>query len=90
VHFAYGSRDLTRLFAIEEELEAAIAGAGVGELDGNDVAGDGSDAKLYMYGSNADALFGAVRLRLGALDCMTGGALRCGMGLRWMGCARLL
>jgi hypothetical protein len=28
VHFAYGSKDLTKLFALEEELEKAILAAG--------------------------------------------------------------
>ncbi|MDD2988927.1 MAG: hypothetical protein PHI64_08195 [Zoogloea sp.] len=30
VHFAYGSKDLTKLLALEEELEKAILAAGVG------------------------------------------------------------
>jgi hypothetical protein len=38
VHFSYGSKDLKRLFALEEKLEAAIVAANVGEYDGNDVA----------------------------------------------------
>ena len=60
----YGSTDLSRLTALEEELSQAIAVAGVGEFDRNEVATDGSDGFLYMYGPNADALFGAVRSHL--------------------------
>ncbi len=61
VHFAYGSKDLTKLFALEEELEKAILAAGVGEFDGNEVNVDGSDGYLYMYGPNADSLFAAIK-----------------------------
>ena len=61
VRFAYGNTDLSRLFALEERLEEAIVKGGVGEFDGNEVATDGSDGTLYMYGPDADALFAAVR-----------------------------
>ena len=61
VHFAYGSKDLTKLFALEEELEKAILAAGVGEFDGNEVNVDGSDGYLYMYGPSADSLFAAIK-----------------------------
>ena len=57
VHFAYGSTDLSGLFALEDRLEIAIADAGVGELDGNEMALDGSDGFLYFYGPDADVLF---------------------------------
>lgn len=72
VHFAYGSTDLSRLIALEERLEEAIVAACAGELDGNEVAADGSDGTLYMYGPNADALFAAVRPTLEATDFMQG------------------
>jgi hypothetical protein len=80
VRFAYGSTDLSRLFALEERLEQALAAASVGEFDGNEVATDGSDGTLYMYGPDADALFAVVRPILLATDFMSGArvALRYG------------
>ena len=72
VEFQYGSTDLSRLFALETQLEEAIAQAGAGEFDGNEVAADGSDGSLYMYGPDADALFGAVRSTLEASPFMRG------------------
>jgi hypothetical protein len=43
VKFDYiGSTDLTPLFGLENQLEAAINAAKVGEFDGNEVATDGS------------------------------------------------
>lgn len=76
VHFNYGSTDLSRVFSLEERLEKVIASAGVGEFDGNEVATDGSDGTLYMYGPDADALFAAVRPVLEATDFMRGARVR--------------
>jgi hypothetical protein len=76
VQFAYGSTDLSRLFALEERLEQLIEHAGVGEFDGNDLAADGSDGTLYMYGPDADALFAVVRPALEATDFMRGARVR--------------
>ena len=73
VHFLnYGSTDLQRLFALEERLEKAIDAAGVGELDGNEIATDGSDGYLYMYGPDADRLFEIVRPILESVDFTRG------------------
>ena len=41
-------------------------------FDGNEVATDGSDGFLYMYGPDADALFGAVRPALEGAPFMRG------------------
>src|SRR6187401_804391 len=76
VHFQYGSTDLSRLFALEEQLEQVIAAASVGEFDGNEVATDGSDGFLYMYGPDADALFNAVRSTLSVCDFMRGARVK--------------
>ena len=70
VSFTYGSTDLSSLFALEEQLEEVIVKTGVGEYDGNEVATDGGDGILYMYGPNADALFAAVRPTLEAMEFM--------------------
>src|SRR5688572_26472625 len=71
VRFRYGSTDLTPLFELEDQLTAAIESAGVGEFDGNEVAQDGSDGSLYMYGPDADRLFEAVRPVPEAVTCIT-------------------
>ena len=73
VNFDYiGSTDLARLFALEEKLEAVINAAKAGELDGNEVATDGSDGFLYMYGPDADRLFEVIRPVLEACSFMRG------------------
>ena len=61
VNFGYGSADLEPVFALSERLEQAILAASAGEFDGNEIAADGSDGSLYMYGPDADRLFAVVR-----------------------------
>jgi hypothetical protein len=46
---------------LEKKLETAVGAAKVGEFDGNEMAVDGSDGFLYMYGPDADQLFDAVK-----------------------------
>ncbi|MBT3067698.1 hypothetical protein [Rhodoferax sp. U11-2br] len=72
VHFAYGSKDLTKLFALEDELEKAMLSAGAGELDGNEVNVDGSDGYLFMYGPHADRLFAVIKPILDKTPFMRG------------------
>ena len=64
VHFEYGNRDWAPFFEFERTLEAAISSSDAGEYDGNELAVDGSDGTLYMYGPNADKLFEVVKPRL--------------------------
>jgi hypothetical protein len=61
VRFEYGQTDLSPLFKLEDELTAAIEAAGAGMFDGDEVAVDGSDGTLFMYGPDADKLFEAIR-----------------------------
>jgi hypothetical protein len=77
VNFDYGgSTDLQPIFALEEKLEAAIDAAKAGEYDGNEVAVDGSDGSLYMYGPDADRLFSVVRPVLEACIFMRGARVK--------------
>ena len=72
VNFTYGSTNLQPIFDLEDELERAINAAQAGEFDGNEVAADGSDGTLYMYGPNADRLFATVKPVLEACSFMRG------------------
>ena len=53
-------RSLDPLFALEDELNEALEGTEAGELDGHEIAVDGSDGFLFLYGPDADALFAAI------------------------------
>lgn len=76
VHFRYGSKDLQPLFKLEEQLRTVIAKAGVGEYDGNEVAVDGSNGYLYMYGPDADRLFETVKPILESASFMRGAKVK--------------
>ncbi len=76
VSFRYGRRDLAALREVEARLEEAIKAAGAGEFDGDEIAVDGSDGSLYMYGPDADRLFAAVRPVLEATSFMRGATVR--------------
>lgn len=71
-YFQYGSRDLSHLHEMEDRLQSAIANAGTGEYDGHEIAVDGSDGVLYMYGPDANALFGTIHPILEATPFMRG------------------
>jgi len=72
VYFQYGSLDLSRLYELEDRVEAAIVKVGAGEYDGHEIAVDGSDGVLYMYGPNADLLFETVHPILETTQFMHG------------------
>jgi hypothetical protein len=57
VHFDYGNTDWAPFFAFEKTLSAAIDSSGEGDYDGNELAVDGSDGTLYIYGLSADKVF---------------------------------
>jgi len=50
--------DLGPIFELEDQLITAIENSAAGEFDGNEVGE--SEAVLYMYGPDADALYAAV------------------------------
>jgi hypothetical protein len=72
VYFRYGSTNLDALFSAEGRLEAAMAAAKAGEMDGHEVAVDGSDGTFYMYGADADRLLKAVEPVLKTIPFMKG------------------
>ena len=82
MHFQYGSTDLARLFAIEERIEKSLVDAHTGEFDGNEVATDGSDGFLYMYGPDADRLFATILPILESCDFIKGATVKLRYGLR--------
>ncbi|MEU8121281.1 hypothetical protein AB0C21_21445 [Spirillospora sp. NPDC049024] len=46
------------VYELEDRLEAALAAAGSGELDGHEFGA--GNAQIYLYGPDADALFRSV------------------------------
>lgn len=66
-------RTLDPLFALEDELIAALEGKNLGELDGDEIAMDGSDGSIFLYGPDADALFAAIQPVLKSSPVTQGG-----------------
>ncbi len=64
--FDYGSKDWSQFFAFEKGFEEAVNASGLGDYDGNELAVDGSDGSMYMYGPDANRLFALVRPKLEA------------------------
>lgn len=58
------------VFALGEELEAAVDSAGAGEFDGDEIGAE--DAKFYLYGPDADRLLSAVQPVLERLQAAPG------------------
>ena len=74
IFFQYASDELGPIFALEDDVAAAIEDAGAGEYDGHELALlDEHDAFLFMYGPNADALYQAVRPVIEASPLLRGG-----------------
>lgn len=61
IKFEYGSTDLEPLFELEGQLEALLEDGVHGEYDGNEIAVDGSDGFLYLYGPDAENLYNAIK-----------------------------
>lgn len=66
-------RPLDPLYALEDQLIAVLDGTALGELDGHEIAMDGSDGALFLYGPDADALFAAIEAALKASPVTQGG-----------------
>ncbi|CAB3745484.1 hypothetical protein LMG24238_07620 [Paraburkholderia sediminicola] len=60
------NRDLTQLHQLEDELEVDAKEASAGELDGDEVVPDGSEASIYLTTREADLLIKTIRLVLKA------------------------
>ncbi|HRY07213.1 MAG TPA: hypothetical protein P5114_08835 [Hyphomicrobiaceae bacterium] len=60
--FAIGdSVDPTPLVALADQLDGILTADALGQLDGYEIADDGSVASIYLYGANARAMYDAVK-----------------------------
>jgi hypothetical protein len=61
VRFAYGGRELGPLFELQHRLEVVVEEGRLGAVDACEVAMDGREGVLTLYGPDADGLFAAAR-----------------------------
>jgi hypothetical protein len=64
----YGSRDLTRLHQLEDELDIIAKQTNSGEFDGDEIAIDGRKATIYMKSVDTARLIEAIRPALKVHD----------------------
>jgi hypothetical protein len=76
-----GSGGLDGVHAVEGALREAIARAGVGRFDGDEVTPDGHDVTLYAYGPDADRLWAAMAPVLEGEPSMRGAAVTIRYGI---------
>ena len=72
IQFDYPYDELDELFALDQRLDDAITASQAGVYDGHELQIGGTDARLYMYGPNAETLFKAVQPILKQTDYMKG------------------
>ncbi|MFV0367408.1 MAG: hypothetical protein ACK5KM_03015 [Hyphomicrobiaceae bacterium] len=59
--FSTGSAvDPTPLVTLADQLDGLLTADNLGELDGHEIADDGSVGSIYLYGADARAMYNAV------------------------------
>jgi hypothetical protein len=81
VELHLGPGELGALRTLEDRLRAAIAAAGVGELDGDEMSAGGREGTLYAYGADADRLYAVMRPLLAGAPCMRGAVVTLRYGI---------
>lgn len=56
-----GQTDLQPLVLLADHLDGVLTADGLGEMDGYELADDGSVGTIYLYGENALSMYDAVR-----------------------------
>lgn len=71
--FEPGNHDLGPLHKLHLEIDGQLAVEGTGVMDGHEIAVDGSEGALFLYGPDARALFASVAALLDASPVTKGG-----------------
>lgn len=71
--FKPGNHDLAPLEKLHLEIDGTLAVEGTGVMDGHEIAVDGSEGTLFLYGPDARALFDSVSSVLDASPVTRGG-----------------
>ena len=74
IFFVYGSTNFQYVYALGDQLHRAVSEAKAGEYDGHEIASDGSECKLFLFGPDAEAIFRVITPVLDASP-LTRGAL---------------
>ncbi len=72
IEFRYGIDSLDPLHALEDKLHLALDHTGIGYHDGHEIAKDDSHGRLFLYGTNAEAVYKLIEPILFTVDWMDG------------------
>jgi hypothetical protein len=72
IYFNYGKEEDGPYWDLGMELEKIMRVNRLGVYDGHEIAMDNTDGSYYLYGSNAEAIFKAIKPTLEATDFMKG------------------
>lgn len=68
-----GQTDLQPLVLLADHLDGVLTADGLGEMDGYELADDGSVGTIYLYGENALSMYDAVRQAIETSPVTRGG-----------------
>jgi len=82
IFFAYGSTNFQYVFALGDQLHVAVSEAKAGEYDGHEIASDGSECKLFLFGPDAETIFRVITPVLEASPLTRGAVITLRFGPR--------
>lgn len=68
-----GAFDAAPLIQLADHIDGILTTDGLGELDGHEIADDGSVGTIYLYGADARAMYEAVKETLDSSPVTRGG-----------------
>ena len=72
IEFKYGMKSLDPLLDLEDELRRILDETDIGYHDGHEIAMDDSDGKIFLFGTNAEAVYKLIEPILFSVDWMDG------------------
>ncbi|HYJ37209.1 MAG TPA: hypothetical protein VEV87_01275 [Chitinophagaceae bacterium] len=80
-HYEY--EELDELFALDDRLRQVLSENSLGRYDGHEIAMEGTDGSIYMYGPSAEKIFVAIKPILEETDFMRGAIASLRFGSRF-------
>jgi len=72
IEFKYGNPSLEPLHELEDRLRLALDMSGIGYHDGHEIALDDTHGRLFLYGTNAEAVYKLIEPILFEVEWMNG------------------
>ena len=72
ITFQYGLEEIDPIYDLVDKLSKILSETNIGNCDGHEIAMDNSDGSIYLYGSNAEILFKAIKPTLDSTSFLRG------------------